>query len=102
MGVVQALRADGRDDPFGVGVGVRGPDRSQDHLGPLRAEDLVEGSDELGVPVADEEPNGGRAIIEVHREVPGLACWVTQTASGRTVEALRCIRLLPSSMNSRT
>jgi len=31
-----------------------------------------------------------------------LACWVTQTASGRTVEALRCIRLLPSSMNSRT
>src|SRR5450756_1769898 len=69
---VEALRPDGFDDPFGVGVGVGGPDRSRDHLGPFRAEDLVEGSDELGVPIVDEEPDGGGAIIEVHREVPGL------------------------------
>jgi hypothetical protein len=71
--LVQALRPDGRDDPFGVGVGVGGPNRSWDHLCPLRAEDVVEGSDELGVPVADEEPDGGGVITELQREVPGLA-----------------------------
>jgi len=60
---VEALRPDGFDHPLRVGVGVGGPDGSQDHLGPLRAEDFVEGSDELGVPIADEEPDGGRAII---------------------------------------
>jgi len=30
------------------------------------------------------------------------ACWLTHAESGWTVEALRWIRLLPSSMNSRT
>ena len=69
---VGALRPDDLDDPFGVGVGVRGPYRSQDHLGPLRAKDLIEGSDELGVAVVDEKPDSGGAIMKVQREVPGL------------------------------
>jgi hypothetical protein len=69
---VETLRPDGFDHPFRVGIGVGRPDRSQDHLCPLRAEDLVEWPDELGVAVADEEPDGGRAIIEFHRQVAGL------------------------------
>jgi hypothetical protein len=43
------------------------PYGSQDHPGSLRAEDLVERTDELGIPIADEEPDGGRAIIELWR-----------------------------------
>jgi hypothetical protein len=31
---IGALRPDRLDDPFGLGVGVRGPDRSKHHLGP--------------------------------------------------------------------
>ncbi len=69
---VEALRPDRRDDPFSVGIGVRGPDRRQDHPRPFRANDFVERSAELRVSVADEEPDGGRSIIEFHREVPGL------------------------------
>src|ERR1035437_9435570 len=69
---VETLRPDGFDHPFRVGIGVGRPDRSQDHLCPLGAEDLVEWPDELGVAVADEEPDGGRAIIEFHRQVAGL------------------------------
>jgi hypothetical protein len=69
---IDALGPDGLDHPFRVGVGVGGPNRSWDHLGPLRAEDLVEWSDELGVPIADEEPDCGRVVISVHHEVSGL------------------------------
>ena len=64
---VGALGPDSLYHPLGIGVGIGGPDRSRDDPCSLRAEDLVEGTDELGVPVADEEPDGGRAIIELHR-----------------------------------
>src|SRR5665811_1977033 len=46
---IGALGPDGLDDPFGVGVGVGGPNGSWDHFCSLRAEDLVEGRDELPV-----------------------------------------------------
>jgi hypothetical protein len=69
---VEALRPDSCDNSFGVRVGVGGSDRSQDHLGSLRAKDLVEWADELGVPVADEELDGDRAIVQLHRQVAGL------------------------------
>jgi hypothetical protein len=69
---VEALGPDRLDHPLGVGVGVRGPDRGADDPHPLRAEHRVERPAELRVPVADEEPDGARPIVEVQREVPGL------------------------------
>jgi hypothetical protein len=39
---VQALRPDGLDPSFVESVRVRCADRGEDHLGPLRPEDLVE------------------------------------------------------------
>src|SRR5664280_3392265 len=69
---VETLGPDRFDYPFCVGVGIRCPDRGADHPHPLRAEHLVERPTELRVPVADEEPDGAAATIEVHREVPGL------------------------------
>ncbi len=69
---VEALGPDRLDHALGVGIGVRGPDRREDHPRPFRADNLVERPAELRVPVADEEPDGGRAIIEVQGEVPGL------------------------------
>jgi len=69
---VEALGPDRLDHPFGVGVGVRSPDRGADDPHPLRAEHRIEWPAELRVPVADEEPDGRRAAIEVHHEVPGL------------------------------
>jgi len=41
-------------------------------MGSSSQRNLVERPAELRVPVADEEPDGGRAIIEVQGEVPGL------------------------------
>ena len=69
---VGALRPDRLDDSFGVGIGVGRTDRSADYSCSLRAKYFVERSDELGVPVADEEPDDGRPIIELHRQVAGL------------------------------
>jgi hypothetical protein len=56
---IQTLGPDGLDDPLRVGVGVGRPDRSPDYPCSLRVEDLVEWSDELGVPVTNEKPYGG-------------------------------------------
>jgi hypothetical protein len=71
-GPVEALGPDRLDHALGVGVGVRSPDGRHDHLGPFRANDLVERPAELRVPVSDEEPDGARPSVEVGREVPGL------------------------------
>jgi hypothetical protein len=58
-----------------------GPYGSQDHPGSLRAEDLVKRTDELGIPIADEKPDGGRAIIELWRSagVAGVTAKVEWT-----------------------
>ena len=69
---VEALGPDRLDHALGVGVGVRSPDRSADHLGTFRANDLVEPSAELRVPVSDEEPDRARQSVEVQREVARL------------------------------
>ena len=65
----------------------------------FRANNFVERSAELRIPVADEEPDAGGAIIEVHGEVPGLLG--DQAESGWAVDGLTKIRRLPSSMNTR-
>ena len=45
---------------------------SLDHLDACAGEDGVERGGEFGVAVADEESEGGGAVVEVHQEVPGV------------------------------
>jgi hypothetical protein len=82
---VQALGSDRLDEALGERVRVRCPDRGEDHLRSLRAEDLIKGSGELRVTVTDQEPNGWRATIEIHGQVPGLLghpCGVRMSSGG--------------------
>src|SRR5664280_313591 len=69
---VEALGPDRLDYALGVGVGVRSLDRRHDHPGTFRANDLVEPSAELRVPVSDEEPDRAHPSVEVQREVARL------------------------------
>src|SRR5664280_3167190 len=69
---IEALGPHRLDHALGVGVGVRGPDRRADHPGTFRANDLVEPSAELRVPVSDEEPDRAHPSVEVQREVARL------------------------------
>jgi hypothetical protein len=69
---VEALGPHRLDHPLGMGIRVGSLDRRADDPHPLRANDLVEPSVELRVPVPDEEPDGARPSVEVQGEVPGL------------------------------
>src|ERR1039458_9729349 len=55
--MIEAFLADGADESLGVRVRTRRADPSADGLDTDRGEHLVEAGGELGVPVADEEPN---------------------------------------------
>ena len=70
--VVQALSPDGPNPTFVDSVGVGRPNRRADDLGAGRAPDIVERSGELGVPVADQEPERGRTVIQLNQEIAGL------------------------------
>jgi hypothetical protein len=72
---------------------LRRSDRAEDHLGPFRAEDLVEGAGELRVPVVDQEPYGRRAAVAVDGQVPRPLG--DQAESGWAVEAVTKTRLIP-------
>src|SRR6266568_639498 len=67
---VQALGAHRPDPPFRERVGPWRPERGADHIDELGAENLVERSRVLRVPVVDED--GGALEPTVDREVPGL------------------------------
>jgi hypothetical protein len=54
---VQALRACSSDEALRIRIGLRRPERREDHFDALGAKDLVEGGDELRVAVADQEPD---------------------------------------------
>ena len=50
------------------------PESAWEHL-PSRATDhLVEGAGELGIPIADQEPELAEVVAERHQQVPGLLC----------------------------
>src|SRR5829696_1693354 len=70
--MVQAFSAYGADPALGDGVGVRGLDRGADDLGADRAPDVVEGSGELAVAVADQEPDDSGLLIKRDGQVAGL------------------------------
>jgi hypothetical protein len=57
--MVPALPAHGADPALGDGVSVRGLDRRADDLSAEPVPEVVEGSGELAVTVADQEPDGG-------------------------------------------
>jgi len=78
---IKALPSDSADEAFSEGVGTRSSDRRADDPNALGAEDLVEAGRELGVPVADQEPDRLRALGEFMGEIPGLlghpgTCWM--------------------------
>ena len=70
--VVEAFAADGADEAFGDRVRPRCPHRGPDDPDVGAGEDGVEGGGELGVAVADQEPEPVGAVVEVHEQVAGL------------------------------
>jgi hypothetical protein len=68
--VVEALAAHGPHEPLGECVRPRCADRRSNDPDALRAEHRIEGSAELGVPVAQEEPDTRQPLVD--GEVPGL------------------------------
>jgi hypothetical protein len=68
--VVEALTAHGPHEPLRECIRPRRADRGSDDADALGAEDRVERSRELGVPVAEEEPNTREPLFD--GKVPGL------------------------------
>jgi hypothetical protein len=66
------LGADGQHEAFGVAVRPRTARRDLDHLDTRVRHDRVERRRELPGAVADEEPEQGDVLAEVHHEVAGL------------------------------
>jgi hypothetical protein len=98
--VVQALSPDGPNPTLGDGVGVGRPNRRADDLGTGRTPDIVERSGELGVPVADQEPE--RAARSSSSTKRLRACWATHRPVGWAVTPAKCTRRLRSSMTNST
>jgi hypothetical protein len=70
-GSVEEFAADAADESFGDRVRPWGLDRRLDHLDVGGGEDGVERRGELGVPIADQEPDVLAGFIQVHGEVAG-------------------------------
>ena len=66
---VEEFAADGADEAFGDGVGPWCSYRRWDDLNIGGCEDRVERGGELGVAIADEEPESLPGVVEVHGEV---------------------------------
>ena len=97
---VEALRTNGAHPALGEGVGLgRAHGRAND-LDILGGEHGVEGVGELGVSVADEEPN--RPIAVRHRQEQVASCWVTHGPVGLAVTPPSQTRRDSSSMKDRT
>ena len=72
QGAVEEFAAEGADEAFGDGVGPRRSYRCLDDPDVGGGEDGVEGGGELGVAVADEEPEPPAGVVEIHEQVAGL------------------------------
>src|SRR5665811_647650 len=82
--MIETLLADGADESFGVRVRTRRAHRRADALDTDRGEHLVEAPRELGVPVADEEPESTTGILQVRGEIAGHLCgpWAVRVGGG--------------------
>ena len=69
---VQALGSGCADKAFGESVRPGRPDGGLDDLGADRAHYLVEGPDELGVPVTNNDANGSPVVLQGGGQVTGL------------------------------
>ena len=69
---IQHLPPHGAHPPLRVGVRPRRPHRRAQHLDPLRGEDRVEPDGELGIPIADQEPEPGNVLADLQEKVAGL------------------------------
>jgi hypothetical protein len=83
--VVEQLAARGANPALGERVRTRRPVGQADDLDALAAEDFIEGSGELGVPVTEQELGGKVAILQLPGQVPSLlddpfAGWVVGAA----------------------
>jgi hypothetical protein len=67
--LVEDFAADAADEPFGDRVRSRSTDRDLDDVGADRREHGVEGRDELGVAIPDEEPDPGAGVLEIGHQV---------------------------------
>ena len=70
--VVEAFAAQRADEALGDRVRARCPDWGADDADVGAGEHGVEGGGELGIPVADQEPELLGAVAEVHEQVAGL------------------------------
>jgi hypothetical protein len=80
---IEAVAADGAHPALGVGVCVRRSHGCLDHLDPLGAEDLVEGTTELGVALVDQQPESGLVLASLDNEVAGLLGYPGAVRLGR-------------------
>ena len=98
--VVEAFSAQGADEALCDRVRPRCPDRGADDPDAGAGEDGVEGGGELGVPVADQEPEpiGVRSPRSISRL---RACWVIQSPVGWAVIPARCTRRRSCSITTR-
>jgi len=69
---VEALPADGPDEPRGGRVRTRGPDRRGDVPDALRGEHLVEAGGELGISVPDQELRLATLLGQVEAQIKSL------------------------------
>jgi hypothetical protein len=70
--VIEAFAAQGADEAFGDRVRAGCLDRSADDADVGTGEDRVEVCRELAVPIADQEPEPVRAVVEVREQVAGF------------------------------
>ena len=84
------------DEAFGDGVGPRSSHRRLDDPDVGRGEHGVEGGGELGVAVADQEPEATAGVIEIHERL--RACWVSHAPVGWAVTPRMCTRRVACSM----
>lgn len=68
---VGAFGADAADEPFRVAVRPGRTGRDLHNVDAFGGEDGVEGSGELGVPIADQEAEGADLIAQVHQQIAG-------------------------------
>ena len=96
---VEEFAAEGADEAFGDRVRPRCPHWRLDDPDVDRGEDGVEGGGELGVAVADKEPEMRPASS---RSMSRLrACWVSQAPVGWAVTPRMCTRRVACSMTKK-
>jgi hypothetical protein len=98
--MIQALPAHGADPALGDGVGVGRLGRCADDLGAEPVPEVIEGSGELAVAVAEQEPDGAGLLIKRDGQVAGLLG--DPDTGGLAVTPARWTRRVCSWMKNRT